>query len=42
MACWTQQGLTFGCYISFETITSDGDEGILYNLLDKQAKILGV
>ncbi len=31
-ASWTQQGLTLGCYISFEAITSGGGKGTLYNL----------
>lgn len=37
-----QQNQTFECHISFEAITSDSNEDILYNLLNKRNKILKV
>ncbi len=37
-----QQSLTLRCHISFEAITSDGDEGTLCNSLKERDKVLKV
>ena len=42
MACWTQQGLTLGCHISFETITGGGNKGTLCNSSNKRNEVLEV
>ena len=34
-----QQSLTLGCHISFEAITSEGNERTLYNSLNDQDEI---